>query len=88
MTGFSRLAAIGAIALICAVGLAAPSFAQGKGHGGSGATNSNGINSLDRDLGAGRAGDRMSAQGIANTNGHSSTDRDTGKARALDRRHK
>ena len=88
MTPLSRLVTVGAISFVCAAALAAPSFAQGKGHGsgGAGATNSNGINSSDRDLGTARAGDRMSAQGTANTNGPNSTDRDTGKARAQDRR--
>ncbi len=90
MTTFSRVVTAGAISFVCAAGLAAPSFAQGKGHGGGSATNSNsnGMNSLDRDFGTARAGDRMSTQGIANTNGFNSTDRDTGKARALDRQHK
>lgn len=87
MTTLSRLITASAVALVCVGGLAGPGFAQGKGHGGgAGATNSNGMNALDRDLGTARAGDRMSSQGVANTNGPNSTDRDTGKARAQDRR--
>ncbi len=83
----SRRVAAGAIALVCAAGLATPGLAQGKGHGNNGAANANGINSTDRDLGTNRADDRMSTKGLANTNGPNSTDRDTGKARAQDRRH-
>ena len=49
-----------------------------------GITNSNGPNSLDRDLGPNRAGDVMSPQGLSNTNGPNATDRDLGTDRAGD----
>ncbi len=86
----SRLLA-GTAALACAVAFSQPGLAQGKGHGGGGGAgvmNSIGINSIDRDLGTDRAGDRMSKQGLSNSNGPNSTDRDFGKARAQDRSHK
>jgi hypothetical protein len=79
--------------LLAVLLVSAPAFAKGPGGGMSSGgpavshstANSNGPSAADRDTGAARAEDRMSAQGKANTNGPSAADRDKGLDRAKDR---
>jgi hypothetical protein len=72
-----------AVASGLAIAAASPVLAQ-KGN-----TNSNGVNTIDRDKGLGRAQDRNEAQTPnRNSNGVNAIDRDKGPARAGDRNDK
>jgi len=90
----------GIVAAVAAALLAGPGLVLAKGAGASAGAgvgmgagsahagvnlNSNGPNSLDRDKGLDRAGDRRSVQGNLNANSPGSRDRDKGLARAEDR---